>query len=100
MAADRSDGGDDPLDFHGRVAVVTGGARGIGRGIAERFLSAGADVLVCGRSEVADADLPSGTDAPARVAGPPSSPPTCAIPTRPAPSCRPRSTVTDGSTCW
>ena len=63
MAADRSDGGDDPLDFHGRVAVVTGGARGIGRGIAEAFLSAGADVLVCGRSDVADADLPAGTDA-------------------------------------
>jgi NAD(P)-dependent dehydrogenase (short-subunit alcohol dehydrogenase family) len=41
----------DPLDFVGRVVVVTGGTRGVGRGIAERFLSAGADVLVCARHE-------------------------------------------------
>jgi NAD(P)-dependent dehydrogenase (short-subunit alcohol dehydrogenase family) len=35
----------------GRVVIVTGGTRGVGRGIAARFLEAGADVVVCGRKE-------------------------------------------------
>jgi len=41
----------DPLDFSGSAIIVTGGGKGIGRGIAQCFLAAGADVLVCGRSE-------------------------------------------------
>ena len=40
----------DPLDMNGRAVIVTGGARGVGRGITERFLEAGADVLICGRN--------------------------------------------------
>ena len=39
-----------PLDFSGRTVVVTGGTKGIGFVVAESFLAAGANVLVCGRS--------------------------------------------------
>lgn len=38
-------------EMAGRVAIVTGGTKGIGRRIVERFLAAGADVLTCGRTE-------------------------------------------------
>jgi NAD(P)-dependent dehydrogenase (short-subunit alcohol dehydrogenase family) len=41
-------------DYRDRAVVITGGTRGIGAGIARAFLSAGADVLVCGRTPPAD----------------------------------------------
>ena len=41
----------DPLDMTDKGVIVTGGCRGVGRGIAERFLDAGADVVVCCRHE-------------------------------------------------
>jgi NAD(P)-dependent dehydrogenase (short-subunit alcohol dehydrogenase family) len=37
------------LDFSGRRVLVTGGTKGLGRGIAQRFADAGAGVIVCGR---------------------------------------------------
>lgn len=39
------------LDFTGRSVVVTGGTKGVGRGITERFLAAGADVVITARHE-------------------------------------------------
>ena len=41
----------DPLDMSGRVVIVTGGGRGVGRGISSRFLAAGAEVVICGRNQ-------------------------------------------------
>jgi NAD(P)-dependent dehydrogenase (short-subunit alcohol dehydrogenase family) len=45
-------------DFRARVAIVTGGTRGLGRQIAARLAMAGCQVAVCGRT--AATDLPDG----------------------------------------
>ncbi|HEY5251402.1 MAG TPA: SDR family oxidoreductase [Acidimicrobiales bacterium] len=49
----------NPLDCTGKVVVVTGGSRGVGRGITEAFLAAGADVVICGRKEPEASALPA-----------------------------------------
>lgn len=48
---------DNQLDFSGKVVIVTGGGKGVGRGITQSFLEAAAHVIICGRS--APEQLPS-----------------------------------------
>ncbi len=51
------------LDFSGQVVIVTGGSRGVGRGITTRFLDAGAEVVMCGRNAPESAIASSGRQA-------------------------------------
>ena len=44
------------FDLNGKVALVTGGSRGIGRGICETLAARGAEVVVCYGSNAAKAD--------------------------------------------
>src|ERR1700737_872688 len=40
---------DRPLELHGRVAIVTGGAKGIGRSVSELLAREGAQIVLGGR---------------------------------------------------
>lgn len=39
------------FDLTGKKAIVTGGTRGLGRGMAEGLMEAGAEVVICGTNE-------------------------------------------------
>jgi NAD(P)-dependent dehydrogenase (short-subunit alcohol dehydrogenase family) len=47
------------IDLAGQTVLITGGTKGVGRGIAERFDAAGATVVVCARNP-AEESLPDG----------------------------------------
>lgn len=81
------------LDLTGRLAVVTGGTRGVGAGIARAFLQAGAEVVVCARRP---------PDTPVEAAGRRAHfrPSTCATRPPSAPSSRDSPPNTDGWTAW
>jgi NAD(P)-dependent dehydrogenase (short-subunit alcohol dehydrogenase family) len=51
------------LDLSGATVIVTGGSKGIGRGIAARFLEAGADVVICARHAPAEPVTHGGKEA-------------------------------------
>jgi len=56
--------------LQGRSAIVTGGSRGIGRGIAETFAAAGIDVVVTARNQAdLDATVADLAKQPGRVSG-------------------------------
>jgi len=56
--------------LNGRSAIVTGGSKGIGRGIAETFAAAGVNVLVTARNQAdLDATVAGLADHPGRVSG-------------------------------
>jgi 3-oxoacyl-[acyl-carrier protein] reductase len=56
--------------LQGRSAIVTGGSKGIGRGIAETFAAAGVDVLITARSQAdLDATVDALADQPGTVSG-------------------------------
>jgi 3-oxoacyl-[acyl-carrier protein] reductase len=57
------------LELAGKIALVTGSSRGIGRGIAVRLAEEGADVIVCGRGSEDVAVAVASLTGPGRAVG-------------------------------
>jgi 3-oxoacyl-[acyl-carrier protein] reductase len=57
------------LGLAGKVALVTGSSRGIGRGIASRLVEEGADVVFCARGEAALDEAVAAASGPGRAHG-------------------------------
>ncbi len=45
------------LELEGKIVIVTGGSKGIGRATALGFLAEGASVLVCARGQESRAEI-------------------------------------------
>ena len=91
----------DEFSLAGRKAVVTGGGKGIGRGIALCLAEAGADVMVTARThadvEAVAAEITANWDAPVSVTSP-ISPSAARSPTPPKPPSTSSAASTSGST--
>src|SRR3546814_10372551 len=59
---------DELFSVTGKVAVVTGGAKGVGSMISRALVRAGADVLVVGRGAEAGAAFVNGLEGPGKAA--------------------------------
>jgi 3-oxoacyl-[acyl-carrier protein] reductase len=57
-----------PFTLRGKTAIVTGGARGIGRAVVERLIAAGANALACDLDEAALEEMKASVRYPERVA--------------------------------
>lgn len=54
---------ENPFSLEGKMALITGGTRGIGNAVARAFVSAGARVIITGRNEAAAREAAAGLGA-------------------------------------
>ena len=92
---------DDPIfDLTGKVALVTGGSRGLGREMVLAFARAGADVVIASRKLDGCEALADEVQADDRAQGPARRLPRRATGTRSTRWPTPPTTSSGRSTCW